>query len=243
MADADTDLHTLTIEPAPGAHLVVDRLPGADPPLVFLHGLASIRAGEKSRALFELARRRGRGAWRFDFRGHGGSSGTLGAVPLSHLVADAAAVLERSGPAHLVGSSLGGLVASWVAARHPRAVVSLTLIAPALGFLGRLLARRDAASGRATLDRADGAVVFESAVLDDLAEHDETALAAAIRCPTLVFHGDRDDVVPLRGSEELVAALRAAGQIAELRPIPGGDHRLNVQIDALLAIAADFHGY
>jgi acetyl esterase/lipase len=42
--------------------------------------------------------------------------------------------------------------------------------------------------------------------------------------PMLLIHGDRDLVVPLGQSEELVAALRAAGADVELTVIPGADH-------------------
>lgn len=42
--------------------------------------------------------------------------------------------------------------------------------------------------------------------------------------PMLLIHGDRDLVVPLGQSEELAAALRAAGADVELSVIPGADH-------------------
>ena len=53
------------------------------------------------------------------------------------LVRDAALVAEligrrSAGPVHLVGNSLGGVVATCLAARHPELVASLTLISPAV---------------------------------------------------------------------------------------------------------------
>src|SRR5690606_7892817 len=144
----------VVLEPAPGARIVADHLPGDAPALVFLHGLVSVRRGEKSTALFDLAARTGRAAWRFDFRGHGESSGVLHDTTLTELIADARSVLEASGPAFLVGSSLGGLVAAWTAARHPEFVRGLVLLAPALRFLPRLIAR----------SRADGTIVLDHGV-------------------------------------------------------------------------------
>ena len=53
--------------------------------------------------------------------------------PAAHAERVARQVLEDAhGPVHLVGNSLGGLVATLVAAREPTRVASLTLVAPAL---------------------------------------------------------------------------------------------------------------
>src|SRR5690606_41376201 len=101
--------------------------------------------------LSAIAARTGRAAWRFAFRGHGEPGGVLHDTTLTELIADARCALEASGPAFLVGSSLGGLVAAWTAARHPEFVRRLVLLAPAFRFLPRLIARSRAA-GSIVLD-------------------------------------------------------------------------------------------
>ncbi len=44
--------------------------------------------------------------------------------------------------------------------------------------------------------------------------------------PTLVVHGDADELVPVSQGDELVAALRAAGVPVEYERMPGADHML-----------------
>lgn len=229
---------SLELAPAPGARIAVDHLPGRGTPLVFLHGLTSVRVGEKSTRLFEHAAATGADAWRFDFRGHGASSGELPDTTLSELVADARVVLEHAGRSLLIGSSLGGLVAAWTAARHPELVAGLVLLAPALRFLPRLRGRMDD-DGAIHLPHEGRVLRFSRRVLEDLEQHDETAMARAVRQPTIVFHGALDDTVPLAASVEFVERLGAAAK--ELVVLEGGDHRLNREFGEILARGLAFH--
>jgi pimeloyl-ACP methyl ester carboxylesterase len=68
---------------------------------------------------------------RFDARGIPGAPTPPGPYALSSLVADAIAVLDAGGVerAHVVGSSLGGVVAQQLAIRHPERVASIVLAA------------------------------------------------------------------------------------------------------------------
>jgi len=70
-----------------------------------------------------------------DLPGHGTSAKDVGDGSIGVLADAVVAVLDAvgAGQAHLVGHSLGGAVALAVAARDPRRITSLTLIAPA-GF-------------------------------------------------------------------------------------------------------------
>lgn len=70
-------------------------------------------------------------AIRFDNRGVGRTGVPPGPYPIPLLADDAAAVLDAAGEAsgHVVGISLGGIVAQELALAHPAAVRSLVLIA------------------------------------------------------------------------------------------------------------------
>ena len=48
--------------------------------------------------------------------------------------------------------------------------------------------------------------------------------AQALRVPTIIVHGDRDEVIPVKQSEELYARIRAE---KALHVIPGADHRFS----------------
>src|SRR5438034_4745982 len=108
--------------------------------VVYVHGFGSTRSGEKPRALEAACERRGWTFASFDFRGHGGSSGTLVDLRGSQLLEDLEAVhasLATWGVRRLfpVGSSMGGWAAAWFTVRFPDIVPACMLIAPALDFL------------------------------------------------------------------------------------------------------------
>lgn len=224
-------MRTFRLELGAGEMVVGDHLPGSSPGYLYLHGLGSVRAGEKSASLMRHAATRGRACTRFDFRGHGDSSGTIGQVTIGELIADTVLVLERHGPANVVGSSLGGLVGAFATARRPDLVRGLALIAPALGFLERLDEHVDA-QGR--MWTSEGfSFPLSPRVAADARALDERALPGQLRVPTLVVHGTADDTVPAADSERFFAAIPAAKKSLWL--VPGGDHRLNTFATAIWA--------
>lgn len=221
-----------------GEHLVGDEAPGERPGYLFLHGLGSVRAGEKSTSLMAHAQAAGRAFLRIDMRGHGESSNRIGKVAVSELIADVVKVLECRGPTIVVGSSLGGLVGAHAAAARPDLVHALALLAPALGLMSNLAARLDA-QGRLWTREGQGFTV-EPRVLADAKALDEQGLPRRILVPTLVVHGTADDVIPTLVSERFFAALAAPRK--QLWLVPDGDHRLNTvaeqiwrRLDALVA--------
>lgn len=235
-----TSIETLRLAVGVGSHLSADRSPGRRPALVWLHGLTSNRQGEKSAALFARAAALGREAWRFDFRGHGESGNSLRETTLTDLIADTEAVLTESGPAYLVGSSLGGLVAAWTAVRHPELVLGLVLLAPALRFLSRMQDHMDD-RGRLMIDHTAGELEFAPEVLFDFLSYDEAELGPGIRQPVLCVHGALDETVPVAASEELIGSIAHSNR--RLFILPEGDHRLNREIASILDAAETFHGW
>src|SRR5437588_9242045 len=131
---------------------------GAGPTVVWLGGFRSDMAGTKAQALADWAAASGRAYVRFDYLGHGESSGdfrTKGSV--TRWREDALAVLDElvEGPAVLVGSSMGGWIACLVAMARPERVQAMVLIAPAPDFTEKLMAPAIPADGHAAL-AADG---------------------------------------------------------------------------------------
>ncbi|UGT61614.1 3-oxoadipate enol-lactonase [Nocardia asteroides] len=110
------------------AHTVV---PGVGTPLVFLGSIASDRSMWQPQ-LDEL----GGPALAVDLRGHGGSPAPAGPYTVAELAMDVVALLDRTGidAAHLVGLSLGGAVAQWIAAHRPERVSALSLFCTAARF-------------------------------------------------------------------------------------------------------------
>lgn len=222
-------MQTFRLELGAGQSIVGDTSPGSSPGYLFLHGLGSLRAGEKSASLMEHARATGRACTRFDFRGHGDSSGTIGQVTISELIDDTIRVLERAGPSVIIGSSLGGLVGAFATVRAPELVRGLALLAPALGFLERLDRHVDA-EGRMWTREGFG-FPLAPRVAADARQLDERGLPAQMHVPTLVVHGTADDVVTPAASERFFAAIPHARK--SLWIVPGGDHRLNTVAEAI----------
>ncbi len=103
---------------------------GEGVPILFLHGFG----GDLNGWMFnqpELAD--GRATHAIDLPGHGGAGKTIDGPALDVLVRAALGYMEQAGldRAHLVGHSMGGLLAMMIAERAPDRVASLTLIAPA----------------------------------------------------------------------------------------------------------------
>ncbi|WP_107667446.1 YqiA/YcfP family alpha/beta fold hydrolase [Cyanothece sp. BG0011] len=106
----------------------------------------------------------------------------------------------------LIGSSLGGLTATWTAEKHPK-VKELILLAPAFNFFTHWLQSID----KNTLDTwkkrgelsiyhygYDKELPLSYQFITDGKTYDETTLKRPI--PTLIFHGKHDEVIPIESS-------------------------------------------
>ncbi|MCV2873427.1 alpha/beta hydrolase [Defluviimonas sp. WL0050] len=119
-----------------GREIAYDRIDGAGPGVVFLGGFRSDKEGTKALALEAWAKRHGRAFLRFDYSGHGQSSGDFLDGCIGDWFEDArAAILELTeGPQVLVGSSMGGWISLLMAREYPEKVAGLVTIAAAPDF-------------------------------------------------------------------------------------------------------------
>ena len=109
--------------------------PGDGPTVVFLGGFMSDMGGTKAVHLEAWAKARGQAFLRFDYSGHGESSGAFDEGAIGDWAEDAVAVIEAltDGPVVLAGSSMGGWIALLVA-RNVARVAGLVGIAAAPDF-------------------------------------------------------------------------------------------------------------
>src|SRR5260370_32934433 len=131
MADGDLDRSaTPSGEPrkqpqiatrADGATIAYPRLAGKSPGIVFLGGFMSDMTGTKATALEEFCRARGQAFLRFDYFGHGASSGAFAEATIGRWRDDCLCALDRltEGPQILVGSSMGGWLMLLAALARP----------------------------------------------------------------------------------------------------------------------------
>ena len=194
---------------------------------------------------------------RYDARGHGRSEVTDTPIAIDDLANDLAGLLDGLGiaTAHVVGLSIGGMIAQAFAAAHPQRVNSLVLMSTTADF-----AATPALHERAQLVRRDGVEAVVEATMgrwftapfrqrvpnevarvrdvflatdrrcyaaccDAIAETDLSDRISAIAKPTLIMVGADDPATPPAMAEEIRA--RIAG--AELVTLSDAAHLLAVE--------------
>jgi pimeloyl-ACP methyl ester carboxylesterase len=220
--------HTVVV--GEGALALVLHTPdGTEPvPLVVAcHGLSASKDSEKYLLLAEALPAAGLALARFDFRGCGESSGREDETTIASRIEDVEAILKHleghprlDGRVGLLGSSLGGFVALFVAARRPGTPV-VTWNAPA--------SLTELANDDLEANRGLG-IPF---ALEYMKGH--YALAPKQVGGHLIVHGDADTVVALEHGAQL---HDDAGQPCEMLVIAGGDHRLTDPAHRAAAVAA-----
>lgn len=221
--------------------------------LVWLGGFHSDMSGEKASALHAAAEKAGRSFLRFDYSGHGASSGVFAHGSIGRWRSDALACIDRLsvGPLLLVGSSMGGWMALMAALARPQRVRGLVLLAPAPDFTERLLwakmdedQRRDVTERGAWLRPSDYDPEGYPITRQLIEEGRRWSLMDAeipLQLPVRILHGGRDADVPWSHSFALAGLLTSDDVVWSF--IKDGDHRLSRpqdiarMIDATLALA------
>ena len=127
---------TTFLETDQGRQLAYHKTEGQGPTVVFLGGLKSDMEGTKAIHLEEWARARGQAYLRFDYSGHGESSGTFeqGCIGDWHEDTLSAVDALTDGPLIVVGSSMGGWQALLLALARPDRIKGMVTIAAAPDF-------------------------------------------------------------------------------------------------------------
>lgn len=211
--------------------------PGHGPTVVFLPGFRSDMNGTKALYLEAICRERGHAYLRFDYQGHGRSSGRFEDGTIGMWCHDACQVMKRAcdGPLVLVGSSMGGWIMLLAALALAPRVVGLVGIASAPDFTERLMRQRmlpdvveklrREGSVRVLSDYSDELTVITHSLIEEGARHLLLDAPIAIDAPVRLIHGSEDDDVPWSLSVTLMQQLTSRDVRLEL--IKGGDHRLS----------------
>jgi len=207
------------------------------PGLIFLGGFKSDMTGSKALALEDYARRNGREFLRFDYHGHGRSSGRFEDGTIGRWTADALTVLDQltQGRQILVGSSMGGWIMLLVALARPERMAGLVGIAAAPDFTEDLIWARATAQQRAALER-DGFVDRPSEydeqpyrityrLIEEGRAHLLLAKPVPIACPLRLIHGMKDQDVPWQTSLRLAEAVQSDD--VEVTLVKSAAHRLS----------------
>ena len=226
--------------------------------VVWLGGFHSDMLGEKASVLHGACRAAGRRFVRFDYFGHGESSGEFGQGTIGRWRSDALAVVDRltEGPLVLVGSSMGGWMALLVALARPERVKGLVLLAPAPDFTDRLM--------WASFDESQRRQIMEEGFWTRPSDYDPAGYPItrelivegrewnvldgeiAIDVPVRILQGGLDPDVPWTHSLDLADKLRSKDVVWSL--IKDGDHRLSRpqdiarMVETVLGLAGEVDG-
>jgi pimeloyl-ACP methyl ester carboxylesterase len=211
---------------------------GRSPTVIFCGGFNSSMQGNKALALEQFCRARGQAFIRFDYFGHGESSGNFADGKISTWLQDTEAVIDHlaQGDVVLVGSSMGGWLALLAALRNKARVKALLLIACAadmtMHFDRRLqnVALEYDAAGRAFYrvdNKFDDMAPYSiyQQLIDDGLQYKLLEQTISLNIPVQLIHGYKDDVVPWQRSVDIMQCLSC--EDVELTLIKGGDHRLS----------------
>jgi pimeloyl-ACP methyl ester carboxylesterase len=204
--------------------------------VVFLGGFKSDMTGTKAIYLRDWAETQGRAFLRFDYSGHGQSSGDFLDGAIGDWFEDARAAIKTlsSGPQILVGSSMGGWIALLLAREMPERVAGLVGIAAAPDFTedemwaGFTEAQKsELAAGQVALpsDYADEPYIITRRLIEEGRSRLVLRSPLTLPFPTRLLQGSADTDVPPAVALRLLD--HATGPDIRLTLVKGADHRFS----------------
>ena len=201
--------------------------------VILCHGFLSTKQSNTNRRLTDLLVPQGISTFCFDWFGMGESEGAFADITVGRCcdqLKQALAFISRQGyqPIGLIGSSFGGLISILVAGQYPH-LLALGLKCPVPDFPELLqLEFGEAAMGhwKATgeipnVTGGDKPIALRYDFYEDCLKYDAYHAAETIKSPTLIVHGDQDELVPLHQIQRLAGALTTQ---KELRILEGANH-------------------
>lgn len=237
MGKAKAGMETEFLETRQGRRIAFHRTPGRSPGVVFLGGFSSDMEGTKALFLEDWARTAGQSFLRFDYSGHGQSSGEFVDGCIGDWADDAIEVIQSitEGPQIMVGSSMGGWIALLVALALPKRVAGIVGIAAAPDFTEDLTWAELSPSERETLrteghielpsDYSDEPYVFTWKLIEDGREHLVLRDPLVLDMPVRLLHGTADQDV--RMSVPLALLDHARSPDMRLTLVKDSDHRFS----------------
>lgn len=224
-----------------GTEIAYHKSVGYGPGVVFLGGFMSDMEGSKALKLEDHCRTAGRAFVRFDYQGHGQSSGAFADGTIGLWLQDALAVIDSltEGPQILVGSSMGGWISLLAAKARPGRVKGLVGIAAAPDFTVRMWRDELTAEQRAEVeargkthlksDYGDEPYTITKDLIEDGWQNRVIHAPFHLDIPVRLIQGTADADVPWPTA--LTIAERLTGEDTEVILVPDGDHRLSREVD------------
>jgi pimeloyl-ACP methyl ester carboxylesterase len=224
------------LETPQGRTLAYHRTEGDGPTVVFLGGLKSDMEGTKALHLEGWAKARGRAFLRFDYSGHGQSSGRFeeGCIGDWHQDTLAAVDALTEEPLVVVGSSMGGWQALLLARARPDRIAGLVTIAAAPDFTedsywaGFTDAQKAELETRGFVELPSDYMepyVITRRMIEDGRAHLVLRAPLALPFPVRFLQGTADTAVSVQTATRLLA--HATGPDMRLTLVKDADHRFS----------------
>lgn len=210
------------------------------PEVLFLGGFKSDMTGTKATFLEYICEKRHQTYTRFDYSGHGISSGIFTQGTIGEWLSDTLDMIDNvtKGPVVLIGSSMGGWLMTLAALARPDRVHALIGIASAPDFTEEIIWATLNDSQRKDFIR-QGIIQTPSQyehegfpitlqLIEEARQHLVLSKHISISCPVHLIHGDADKDIPWTLSMRLARNIKSPNVTLTL--IKNGDHRLNTPI-------------
>lgn len=202
------------------------------PSIVFLGGYASDMTGTKASFLAERCAATHYRFLRFDYRGHGQSSGDFKDGAIGDWFEDVQAVVGQltDGPQIVIGSSMGGWMGLMLAVQQPQRVKAFIGVAAAPDFTEDLMWAQLSADQRARLVH-DGVIYDEGhapvtlRLIEEGRQHLMLHQKMSLKCPVRLLQGLADADVPWQHAVRIADAIDHSDVRVTL--VKDGDHRLS----------------
>ncbi|MBI5221380.1 MAG: alpha/beta hydrolase [Candidatus Magasanikbacteria bacterium] len=208
--------------------------------VILIHGYSSNKNRPSSLDLATELSKRGINSLRIDLNGCGESEGEFKFQTITSTVDDVEAAMNYLkslgySQMELFGASAGGLTAMATALKHPE-VARLGLKCPVSDYVDQKIKRKGKGGIQEWKD--EGFSIYTSSssgrehqvdysVFEDYKNYIMFDKVKDIKCPTLIVHGDADDVVDVEDSKRLVKNFPNA----ELMIMPGANHTFDKNED------------
>ena len=224
-----------------GATIAYHQTPGKSPGVVFLSGFKSDMSGSKALATEGLCKRLDHAFLRFDYFGHGESSGAFENGTIGRWADDTVTVIDEltHGPQVLVGSSMGGWIMLLAAQDRLERIVGLVGTAAAPDFTEDLIPhtltdeQRQQMAQNGYLDIPNCYDEEPYRIRQELLDEGRNNLLLRgdinINVPVRLSHGMLDEDVPWKTGLSISDKLVSSD--VEITYVKTGDHRLSEQND------------
>jgi pimeloyl-ACP methyl ester carboxylesterase len=214
------------------------------PAILFLGGFMSDMNGTKAIALEQFCKAKGYSYMRFDYFGHGQSTGTFTQGTIGTWKNNVLTMIDHLGnqPVIIVGSSMGAWLMFLAAQERKQKIAALIGIASAPDFTENLIWDLMNEDERQQLlenglfeqhsPYNQNPYPISKTLIEEGRNHLILPSDIAISCPVRLLHGMKDDDVPYNLSISLVQKIQS--QDVQLQLIKDSDHRMSSDSDIRL---------